>query len=468
MKEKFIYSIETVRKVLSADIKGILDWSENPSFANITTSSQEADNGSLFIPLTGKRDGHEFIRDAFSRGALFTLCIKNHGILKTFSDEELAKCIFVEDTLVALGSLAGFHRKRFRPFVVAVTGSSGKTTTKEILASAIRFLGEDSIVVTERNFNNEIGVPFTLFRINEKTRFAVIEMGMNHSGEISKLSKMAEPDFGIITNSGSAHIENLGSLKNIARAKAEITDGMKKKSMLFIPENIAFRKIFENACNGKHINLRHFGFSKSSGIEILNKKKDGFELNVSGNQLNWNFPGEKILQNLFGAISLLFELKFPILSVLNGISAYQNTGNRFVIEKSKFAVINDTYNANPESMISSLESAEQLSGGNGFYAILGDMKELGKFSKKFHKDVGKFAADLNVLGLVTFGSDSECILNSFLKSKKNTGLGIHFTADEESIKGIMEYVGENFSPGSFILIKGSRSMKMERIAEILR
>lgn len=151
----------------------------------------------------------------------------------------------MRDTLVALGKLAAFHRSRFNPIVIAVTGSSGKTTTKELLGNCLKNLGEEALVVTEKNYNNEIGLPFTLFRISDQTRIAVCELGMNHKGEISRLTEIAKPNYAIVTTIGTAHIEFLGSQKNIAKAKAEVAEGLSKDGILFYPSTGEYSKILK-------------------------------------------------------------------------------------------------------------------------------------------------------------------------------------------------------------------------------
>lgn len=234
----FEYSLSTILSLFSKD----QDWkrTDNPTFRWITTSSGEIKPGSLFVPLRGTRDGHEFIPDALSKGAHAFLCERNHPILKKLSVADQAKAILVSDCLLALGVLSRYHRKRFNPIILAVTGSSGKTTTKDLLGGLFGFLNHKSLVVTEKNYNNEIGLPFTLFRITEETRVVICELGMNHRGEIKRLSLIAEPTHALITNIGSAHIENLKTREAIADEKIDIISGMLENSVLFVPDDLEF------------------------------------------------------------------------------------------------------------------------------------------------------------------------------------------------------------------------------------
>ena len=188
---------------------------------SITNSSLEVKPGSLFVPLADRRDGHDFIDDALKRGASAFFLKKNHAAAKKFKGD--TRAILVDDPLLALGALAHFHRNRFTPLVIAITGSNGKTTTKEMLAQIFRRALGRKCIATEKNYKNHIGVPFTLFAIGKDTRVAVVEMGMNHAGEIAYLSRLARPDAGIISSIGHAHIEFFTSRAGIASAKAEIT-----------------------------------------------------------------------------------------------------------------------------------------------------------------------------------------------------------------------------------------------------
>ena len=429
MIESFSYNLFTIRSLF-----GDIRFSENEKVKFISTSSSETKPGTLFIPLKANRDGHEFIPDAISRGAVAFLCEKEHPILKTLNFNEIQKAIFVEDTFLALGKLASFHRDRYSPFVIGITGSSGKTTTKELMGLVARQIGSNHVVVTEKNYNNEIGVPFTLFRINIDTKLVVCEMGMNHKREISRLTAMAKPDIALITNIGPCHIENLGSLENIARAK-------KRK-----------------------LTLKTFSISKNPDIQLEKIIPEGFLLQVFQEKLNWKIPGEKILENLAGVVAVGKEIGFSPSQILKGLSSFKAKDKRFVIEKGFYNLINDTYNANPDSMISSLLALKQVSSDKPYYAILGDMKELGKFSKNYHTELGEFCKKLGLKGLISFGKDSVFITKHFSDSKKSFG-NKHFIDSNESIADLISYVKEVIPKGSFILVKGSRSMKMERIIE---
>ncbi len=459
MIEVLSYDLFTIRFLF-----GDFRFLEKAKIQFISTSSLEVKTKTLFVPLRGNKDGHEFIPDAISRGAVAFLCEKNHPILKELSFEEMQKAIIVDNTLYALGKISAFHRSRFKPFIIGITGSSGKTTTKELLGLVAGQIGKSQVVVTEKNYNNEIGVPFTLFRINEKTKVVVCEMGMNHRNEISRLTAIVRPSIGMITNIGPCHIENLGSIENIAKAKAEIMEGMSEGSILFIPATILNRKVFQQKARQYKIILKNFSIEKGKDLQVEQTIPEGFVINILGKKMEWKIPGEKILENLGGVVSVAKELDLDSEDIRKGISSYKAKDKRFVIEKGFYRIINDTYNANPDSMKSSLSSLKQIASSNPCYAILGDMKELGKFSKFYHLELGVFCKKLKLSGLITFGQDSEMIAKEFSERKNETKTP-HFIDSNESIKSLISYAKSKIPKGSFILVKGSRSMKMERIVE---
>ncbi|MCR8639811.1 UDP-N-acetylmuramoyl-tripeptide--D-alanyl-D-alanine ligase [Leptospira interrogans] len=464
MKSNFYYDPETIRRVLGSTSE---TWyHKEPLITTITTSSTEAEENSLFVPLLGNRDGHEFIRDAISKGATYFLVEENHPIYKNLNLEEKSKAIPVKNTLTALGKLASFHRSRFDPIVIAVTGSSGKTTTKELLGNCLKNLEESALVVTEKNYNNEIGLPFTLFKISDQTRVVVCELGMNHKGEISRLSQIAKPDYAIITTIGTAHIEFLESQKNIAKAKGEIVEGLKKGGKLFYPNTGEYSKILKNKTR-KHGNK--LVLTKSDKIfSILQKKSSGFLLEYKNKKIQWNLPGEKLLENLSVAITCLEAIGTPQEWIQEGIHSFKSSNKRLNLQNGKYSVINDTYNANYESMISSLEVADQLADGKEFYAVLGDMKELGEYSKEFHKKLGKKCSEFqNLKGLYTFGTDSFWIQEEFVKRTSSPRFSEHFPGTQEGLSELIHKFLQTIPEGSIVLAKASRGIQLERFVEAL-
>ncbi|TGL57482.1 UDP-N-acetylmuramoyl-tripeptide--D-alanyl-D-alanine ligase [Leptospira ognonensis] len=454
----FRYSLSTILAVLDPnDFKRI---ESDLFFTSISTSSLECKTGSLFIPLKDKRDGHEFIIDALSRGASGFLCEKKNKILNKLNESQLQKAIFVEDTLVSLGKLGEFHRKRFQPLLIAVTGSSGKTTTKELLGNLFQFLKKRDVVITEKNFNNEIGVPFTLFRITEYTKVAIIEMGMNQRGEIERLSKMSKPNLALITNIGSAHVENLKSPERIAEEKSDILFGMEKGSILFLPEDANHLSIVSRKAKKLGILLQFWKNGSSSKLKIVQEYKNGFKLNYQGHQITWKIPGKTLLSNVRGMVEIGNFLKIEDQKIAKAIGNYKPPARRLHIKRGYFQIIDDTYNANPESMLSSIQASYQLANKKPLVLVLGSMKELGKFSKYYHEQIGEALRQYPEVTLITYGKDAE-----WIATKRKIGNNFSFSDAHSNFEEFVKIAHERHPKGSTILIKGSRSMKMERIVD---
>ncbi|WCL47988.1 UDP-N-acetylmuramoyl-tripeptide--D-alanyl-D-alanine ligase [Leptospira sp. GIMC2001] len=470
MVEKFPYTISKIRRILNSCGDSPVSLSDI-EFTSITNSSLEILPGGLFVPLIAERDGHDFILDALNKNAAGFLCNKDHPIIQKIDKKYHDKMILVEDTWKALADLARFHRNRFAPFIIGITGSSGKTTTKELLGYAISHFGDDRVVITEKNYNNEIGLPFTLFRITDRTEIVVLEMGMNHRGEIARLTSIAGLHWAMITNVGSAHIENLKSPKNIALEKSDIIRNSKPDSRLYYPEDILFPKIIQKSAR-KQYSLTKPWSLKSIGITIKSKHKNGYKLSYKDIDFDWNQPGDKILSNLIGVFTVAIDLGIDPAILIENIQKYQPVGGRFKLIGSFYQLIDDSYNANPESMMSSIEAAKQIADGKNIYCVLGDMKELGNYSKSYHIDLGKFIGKLGISGLFTFGRDSRWIGDGFNHITKQLGtstpdriISKHYQDSDDDIQEIIQNIQDFVGQGSYILLKGSRSMRMERIVE---
>ncbi|MFO1471726.1 MAG: UDP-N-acetylmuramoyl-tripeptide--D-alanyl-D-alanine ligase, partial [Turneriella sp.] len=258
---------------------------------SVTNSSLEVQPGSLFVPLADKRDGHDFIADAFRRGAVASFVRAGHPVIKTLPAVDRIRLITVDDPLIALGKLAAFHRRRFAPLVIAVTGSNGKTTTKEMLAQIFRAHLGRACIATEKNYNNHIGLPFTLFAIGTETRSAILEMGMNHAGEISYLSQLALPHLAVISSIGHAHIEFFRSRAGIAAAKSEIIDGMLPGGALYVPKMIAELPTVAAATKRRKILLHKINPAEknSTALKIVSQSASGFQLAIGQERIFFPF-----------------------------------------------------------------------------------------------------------------------------------------------------------------------------------
>lgn len=416
----------------------------------ISTDSRDVDENTLFIALIGERfDAHDFIGDVLEKGAKAVVCSKNVG------DDE--RIIYVENTGKALLDIAHGYRKMFNIPFIGLTGSVGKTTSKGMIYSVVK-KGFDTLR-TAGNLNNEIGVPKTLFGLEEHHEAAVIEMGMNHFDEISRLSLTVEPSIAVITNVGTAHIENLGSREGILKAKLEILDGMKKGSTLIINgDNDMLASV-----KSEDYNILRFGIEGENlymrAEDIKSDEKGSVFTAVCGDEKATVFVPAVGLHNVYNALCAMCvgkELGFTLEKSAQGVGDFEPEGMRQKITEIKgVTFIEDCYNANPDSMKASLEAMKTLKNKRSF-AVLGDMLELGDFSEKAHRTVGEIAADTGCDFVLTYGECAKLISDE----AKSRGVYAENFNDKENIA---EFLYENLSEGDVVLFKGSRGMKMEDI-----
>jgi UDP-N-acetylmuramoyl-tripeptide--D-alanyl-D-alanine ligase len=432
---------------------------------SITTSSLEVERGSLFVPLTDRRDGHEFIADALSRGASAYFVRKGHEILKKLDAKQRQLAIVVDDPLLALGRLAAFHRSRFSPLVIAVTGSNGKTTTKEMLGQIFRTAFGRATIFTEKNYNNHIGVPFTLFRIGKGTRVAIVEMGMNHAGEIDYLSRLACPHISVISSIGHAHIEFLGSRRNIARAKAEITHGQQKGGALYVPAQVAELATLAARSRSNGIVLRKITPGKSSPLKIIASGPAGYELLISKQPVTFRYANSAWLSNLALAAAVAHDVGVSDEHIAKAVRSFRAPEGRMQVREGYFHLIDDGYNANPDSAIASIAAAKQYADGRPVVCVFGDFKELGRFSRSLHEWTGQEAAKARIAAFYGIGSDMRLAAKAYSKAAGKSGRSYAF--ERSSVPAIVARLLQE-AKGSVILVKGSRSMQMEEIVQSLQ
>ncbi|OOB78829.1 MAG: hypothetical protein BEN19_08465 [Epulopiscium sp. Nuni2H_MBin003] len=419
----------------------------------IYTDSRADLSGGLFIPLIGEKfDAHQYINTLFDKGAVATLTSK-----KEIIDDRLIT-IYVEDTRGALLDLAKYVNQKYPRTVVAITGSVGKTTTKEMVSSVL----ETSLIVhkTQGNFNNDIGVPLTLFRVKETDQVSVIEMGMNHFGEISTLTKVATPDIAIITNIGTSHIENLGSRKGILQAKLEILEGLKPNGTMIIngDEPLLINAKGDNnwITFGLDPNLDYYATNitqkDATVLATVHTPTDSFDIDIPS-------PGEHMVKNALVAIIVGEKLGLSKENIIKGIKNYKSEKMRMQISKTDITIIDDTYNASYDSMIAAINVLANYNTTK--VAILGDMFELGEFAEKIHYDLGKYIQDAGIDCVYTIGSLSEkineAIENSAIKK-------MHFATKELFLQEYKNYI----KVGDTVLLKASRGMHFEQIVETIR
>ena len=416
----------------------------------ISTDSRDVDENTVFVALIGERfDAHDFIGDVLEKGAKAVVASKPVG------DDE--RIIYVEDTGKALLDIAHGYRKTFNIPFIGLTGSVGKTTSKGMIYSVVN--KKYNTLRTAGNLNNEIGVPKTLFCLEEYHEAAVIEMGMNHFDEISRLSRTVEPSIAVITNVGTAHIENLGSRDGILKAKMEITHGLAKGSALIINGD---NDMLKTVCTDDYEVIR-FGIDG----ENLHMKAVDIKSDENGSEFKAVFGDEEAdvfvpavgIHNVYNALCAMCvgkKLGYTLSEAAAGIREFEPEGMRQKITRiNDMIFIEDCYNANPDSMMASLCALETIKNKRSF-AVLGDMLELGEYSEKAHRQVGEKAAATNCEWVLTYGE-----LATFIASEaEKNGCKAKCFDDKEKLA---EFLFENLCEGDAVLFKGSRGMKMEDI-----
>ncbi len=416
----------------------------------ISTDSRDVDENTLFIALVGERfDGNDFVEDVLNKNVKAVVASRYSG--------KSEKVLLVEDTNEALLSIAQGYRMKFKIPFVALTGSVGKTTTKGMVYAVLS--EKYNTHKTQGNLNNEIGVPKTLLALENCHEAAVIEMGMNHFGEISKLTKTTLPDVAIITNVGTAHIENLGSREGILKAKLEITEGLKKGAPLIINGDNDMLSDLENS----DFEVLKFGISGKN----LFIKAENITYSENGTEFTAVCKNEKVrafvpavgVHNVYNALASMcvaLKLNFNLKEAANALKNFAPEGMRQNVRKVKdFTFIEDCYNANPDSMKASLSMLNTVKKSRSI-AVLGDMLELGDYSESAHKEIGEAAVNEKTDIVLTYGDLSEFIKNAVIE---NGGEAISFLNKDD----LRAYLKSILQKDDTVLFKGSRSMKMEEI-----
>lgn len=451
----------SIEEIINATGGGIISKGECSSVTGITTDSRKAGPGELFIPLSGERfDGHDFIAKAFEGGACAALTHRD-GI------EPAGRLLIrVKDTSAALRDLAAYYRSKFNIPFVGITGSVGKTSTKDMVACVLR--SRFNVLATSGNLNNEIGVPLTVFRLEDSHEAAVLEMGMSGFGEISRLTAVVRPAVAIITNIGMSHIEQLGSRQNILKAKLEILEGLDSKGLVVLNWD-------DNLLNGVKSLLTHrtvsYGLEEGADYRAgsINSSGEGgvdFELTVEGRSYDVHLPAPGVhnVYNALAAVAAGRELGVPMEDVIRGISEYKTGKMRMnIISAGGVKVINDAYNASPQSVKAALDVLAEIAAAGDRIAVLGDMLELGGWTKDAHIEVGRYLAGKRLSRLLTVGPNAEYMAQGAAEAGF-PGERIDSFPDNEKAGAFLDKIVKN---GDAILIKGSRGMRMEELANRL-
>ncbi len=461
------FFIKTHSQIAEIICGEILKINEKRPPASISIDSRKMEKDCVFIALKGENfDGHDYIEKAIENGASCIVLEKNKK--EIIKDTYNITLIAVDDTIEALGKLAQYNIKNLDITIIGITGSVGKTSTREILKSILS--KKYRVLSPEKNFNNHIGVPLTLLRAKKEHDFAIIEMGMSNKGEIEYLSKMSEPDVAIITKIGPAHIESFADINEIACEKAGISKGMKENSPIIINHE---DKILKNYL-GKNTILT-FGKSEDanlyfSDINISSKsssarftyKNQGL---ISKFDVTAKITGETAIKNSAAAALTAIISSVDTKTIKTGISSYEGVKGRFhrIYDPEKsITIIDDTYNSNPESLKASLTDFRTIKKSNRGFVVLGDMLELGKDSKKYHIEAGKQAIKAKIAGIFSYGTFSNFIAEGALKESCNDEIIFCGTHEEISSR-----LNEILKAGDWVMVKGSRGAQMERVLNSL-
>ena len=423
----------------------------------VTTDSREVRPGCIFVAFPGEKfDGHDFAAKALAEGAEYV--VLNHPVEGVPAE----KTVLCPDSYRAMMTLGANYRSQFHPKVVGVTGSVGKTTTKQMTYAAIAGFG--NTIKTEGNQNNELGLPRTLFRIGKETEYAVVEMGMSHLGEIERLSQCARPDAGIITCIGVSHIGNLGSQENICKAKLEICAGLKNGAPLVLNGDDPFLR---KAKLPGHVRPIWFSLvDEDADVCALNIRQEGDGMTFTledgeedTTEVHIPAMGRHNVANALAAYAAATRLGLSAKKVIAGLEQFQQTGMRQKVVHSKGVdVIEDCYNANPDSMKAALAMFREYPCKRRF-ALLGDMLELGEMSGPAHAEAGRQAAEYGVDVLLCYGPESA----RMAEAAKAAGVeAAHVASYREAADALLSQM----QPGDALLVKASRGMALEKALEI--
>ena len=457
----------TTADIVDATKGELLFGNINSTFSGISIDSRSISVDDLFVAIRGNiYDGFSFAGDVIKQGIRGLLINKDKANSLPYEKwrKKRVVCIAVKDTIKALGDLARFNRKRVDLSVVAITGSNGKTTTKDMTAAVVA--RKFCTLSTEGNLNNEIGLPLTLLRLCRSHEWAVLELGMNSPGEIGMLAGICLPDIGIITNISHAHLEGLGSIEGIMHAKGELLEKIKSDGTAVL--NADDRRVVDLA-NKTSRNVLFYGLSNSAAIRaesVIDKERGvSFTLVLPSEAVSINLGvfGNFMVSNALAAAAVGYLLGQSALEIKAGLEDFKPAYGRMnILMISRAHIIDDTYNANPDSMKAAIMTLKTLKGENRGAIIAGDMLELGEYTESMHKEIGLLSAKSDIAKLYITGKFAESVAAG--AREEDDSLDIFTGTREEILEDLTDWL----MPGDWVLIKGSRTMGMEKIVEGLR
>jgi len=430
---------------------------------SVVTDSRAVRPGALFVALRGEHfDGHDFIDDALRAGAVAALC-ERPGTMPE-------KCIVVPDTVRALGDLAGWTRRREGWRVVGITGSTGKTTTKELTAAVCSAgLGDPRLVLKTRgNWNNWIGLPLTILGASGEERVAVLEMGMNRPGEIRRLAQIAQPNVGVITNIGLAHAEGVGgTIAHVARAKGELLEELGEEEIFVLNLDDEWACRIARQCRARCVTFGKGGDVQAHWIRDLGPGGVKFQLNIRGERTEVHLPlvGVHNVSNALAAAAVGLAMGFRVEDIASGLcGGGEELAGRMQVERLRngVTVIDDSYNANPSSVEAALRALCRFSGRR--LVVLAEMRELGGESRRAHRAIGEYAASLEIARLVLYGPLTQAVAEGARDAGFPPEQIVECGSHEEAVRAVVDF----WQPGDTVLVKGSHSLHMEEVVRTLR
>ncbi len=452
-------------EVLAATGGDLLQMGSTKVFSSVLTDSRQVQGRELFIALKGQtHDGHAFIPEATAKGVKGIVLEGREGLSWPVD----LSVVRVDDTTRALGNLAAFVRKKVSPAVVAITGSNGKTTSKEMIAAILsRAWGPEKVLRTHGNENNLIGLPLTLLKLRGKERAAVVELGMNARGEIWRLAEVASPEYGLITNIAPVHLQGLGSVAGVAAAKAELFKRMGRKGIAIVNQEDPWVVRMAQGFPGKKVTYGHGGEVNARDVLLRGSHGVEFTLSLGGQQerrVQLSLIGSHNISNALGAAATAWAMGLDITTIAQALAQARPVSMRMEVIASPQGVkiVNDAYNANPASMKIALQALARMEGGRKI-AVLGDMWELGEAAPSAHYEVGEIAASLRMDYLFLLGEE----VAELARGAREKGVPPGRVQLGHSHEEIATWLKEVWQPGDWVLLKGSRGMHMEKVLSFL-
>jgi len=425
----------------------------------ITTDSRELGKNNLFIPLIGEKyDGHNFIKPLTENRRIRSFLTMREGYTDIAAMNNISE-IQCADTMEALGLIAASHRDRVDPEVIGITGTNGKTTTKELVYAILS--SRHKCLKNQKNYNNEIGVPITLLGLQSWHEIAVVEMGMNHRGELERLSRIARPDIALITNVGEGHLEFLGSMENVALAKSEIMHGMKPGSKLLVNRDMNCLDIIMWRARRLGLSVKTFGLSNAADIypDSYGLFRNKTTVVFNGVEISTALYGIHNVYNIIAALAVAREYGVDPEAAGASLAGFESMEGRSQIIDRGYVIIDDSYNSNPLSLTYALRSVREIFPGQRKIAVLSDMKELGDFAESYHTECGRAVAENKFDMLLVWGDCAKYFaLGAGSAGLNNDNIKLFNTKGELS-----SFLADAIDENDVILIKGSRSMKMEDV-----